>query len=168
MPTYTTIANVEDLLPDSLPPSITTAMKNQWIADASSIVDGMAGPQFPMLSSNQKFPDITDSPATPAWIELCARWLGAHFGFLKLRELNKSGAKGGKSQSQSYYDLAEKALKRIRASDVDVFDANGANLASAEQIYSTTTKRDPAFSRGEYQDGTLVGSSGTLDDFGLS
>ena len=166
MPTYTTTSNLEDILPASLPATITTALKNQWIADASAMVDGQVGPRFPMLSTNQKFADITDSPATPAWIELCSRWLAAYFAFLKLKEVNKTEKLP--SQAKTYFDQANKFLEQIRAGKLDVLDSAGADLAASAQIWSSTESRDASFNRGEYVDGTLEGDAGTLDDFALT
>ena len=165
MPTYTTSAKVDELLPSSLPAAIDADDKARWIADASSIVDGRVGRRFAVLSSGQKFADITDSPATPPQIELCARWLAAYFGFAALRELNKGK---GPSQGSSYYRLAMDTLKEIRAGNVDVFDSDGADAAGSSQLWSSTEDRDATFSRGAYEDGVLQGDAGTLDDFELT
>lgn len=165
MPTYTTTSRVDDLLPSSLPATIDSDDKAQWVADASAMVDGMVGPKYPIQSSGQKFADITDSPATPAWIELCARWLAAYFGYLKLKEINKASKSVG--MGATYYKLATEHLKQIREGEIDLYDSAGADLASTETMWSTTQNRDPAFARGRYEDGVLQGDAGSLDDFGL-
>ena len=163
MPAYASVTDVENLLPSSLPAAITTAHKNQWIADASAMVDGMVGHRFPMLSTSQKF---ADSPSAPAWIELATRWLAGYFGFLRLREINKSDKTP--SQATNYYKLANDSLEKIRDGKIDIYDAAGADLASAETIWSSSEELDPVFSRGEYIDGTLQGDEGTLDDFEIA
>jgi hypothetical protein len=165
MPTYTTTTDVEALLPASLPAAITTAHKNQWVADASKLVDSLVGPRFSLLSSpaGQKF---ADSPNAPGLIELCARWLGAYFGFLKLREINK--ADNVPTQGQTYYELAQVNLQMIRDGVADLYSATGAALAAAPGLVSTPEDIDPTFSRGEYTDGVLVSDAGTLDDFSIN
>ncbi len=163
MPSYTTTTDVEALLPDTLPTSITAADKTKWVTDASKMVDGMVGTRFPMLSTNQKFADVTD---TPAWIELCARWLGAYFGFLKLREINKSAKNPG--QGATYWKMAHDALESIRDGKIDIYDSAGADLASSSVAWSSTDGYDAVFSRGAYKDNVLQGDAGTLDDFGLN
>lgn len=164
MPTYTTTTNLEIHLPAGLPASITTAMKTQWIADASALVDALVGPRYPMLSTGQKFPNISASPATPPLIELCARWLAAHYGFLKLGEINRSEP----TMATKYLEMARAQLQEIREGEANIYDSTGADLASAETAWSSTKDRDAVFTVGEYVDGDLQGDEGTLDDFGLS
>ena len=126
------------------------------------MVDGMVGPKYPMLGTLQKF---ADSPSAPAWIELCARWLAAYFGFVQLREINKTDKLP--TQASMYFKMAQAALKDIRKGDIDVFDAAGAEMASSAEAYSTTENRDATFTTGEYVDGDLQGDEGTLDWFSL-
>lgn len=165
MSTYTTTARVDELLPGTLPAAITSADKTRWVSDASAIVDGRVGARFPVLGTGQKFADITDSPATPPQIELCARWLGAYFGFVALREINKGKAP---SQGSGYYKLAVDTLKDIREGKVDVYDATGVDAAGTTVLWSSTEDRDATFSRGVYEGGVLQGDRGTLDDFELA
>ena len=160
MPSYTTTTAIENILPSSLPAAITAADKTAWVEDASAIVDSSVGPKFPMLSTNQKFADSTSSPAL---IELCTRWLGAYFGFLRLREISTSDSEP--KQAGKYYKLAMDTLKAIREGKLDIYDAAGADLASAEQAYITNEGRDPTFNTGVYIDGVIDGDSGSLDDF---
>lgn len=164
MPTYTTATAVEYGLP-SLPASITTAHKTQWITDASALVDAHVGSRFPVLSSSQKFADITDSPATPPVIEVIARWLAMYFGFVRLKEVNRAGE--GTDQAKAYWDKAMAELEKIAGGMVDVLGSDGSSLAVGSLAASTTTDIDPEFSRGRRSDGVLQGDPGTLDDFGL-
>jgi len=163
MASYTSTTNVEALLPSSLPSAIEAADKARWISDASAMVDGLVGPRFPMLSTHQKF---ADSPSAPALIELCARWLAAYFGFLQLREINKTDKVP--SQATQYRKLAEDYLAQIAAGKASIYSSAGADLGSEELVDSTTVDRDPVFERGEYEDGELVSDeAGSLDDFEL-
>lgn len=163
MPTYTTRTALQTLLPSSLPAALTTTLQDQYIADGSAYVDGMVGKRFPILSSNQKFADITDSPATPALIELCARWVAAHFAWLKLGEINRSEP----TNASRYLEMADAKLKEIRDGEVEILTSAGANAASRVTSYSTTSTRDATFTRGKYVDGVLEGDAGTLDDLTL-
>ncbi len=163
MPTYTTRTALQTLLPASLPAALTTTLQDQYIADGSAYVDGSVGKRFPILSTYQKFADITASPATPMLIELCARWVAAHFAWLKLGEINRSEA----SNASKYLDMAEAKLKQIRDGDVEIFTSTGVNAASRPTAYSTTQTRDATFTRGKYVDGDLEGDAGTLDDLTL-
>lgn len=162
MPAYTTSTLVEAMLPSSLPASITAAHKARWISDASAMVDGLVGPRYPMGGTGKKF---ADAPDTPAWIELCARWLAGYFGFVQLREINKSDKLP--SQGQKYFDQATKYLEQIRDGKLDIYDASGAVLASQSDAWSSTETRDKTFSRGERVAGVLQGDPGTLDEFSL-
>lgn len=163
MPTYTSRTNLQTLLPATLPSALTTTLQDQYIADGSAYVDGMVGKRFPILSTGQKFANLTASPATPALIELCARWVAGHFAWLKLGEINRSEA----SNAIKYLDMADAKLKQIRDGEVEIFDSTGANAASRATAYSTTETRDATFTRGKYVDGDLEGDAGTLDDLTL-
>ena len=164
MAAYTTTTLLGYLMPSPLPSDVTAGMQAQWIADASAYVDGMVGKRYPMLGDGQKFADITDSPATPALIELCARWVAAHYGWLKLGEINRTEA----TNATKYLEMADDKLKAIREGEADIYSAAGADLATAETAYSTTEDRDPTFTRGARVDGELQGDAGTLDDFSLN
>lgn len=165
MPTYTTTTQVEAILP-TLPASITSADKARWIADASGMVDEEVGRRYPVQSTGQKFADISDSPATPVGIELCARWYAAYFAFLQLREINKSDELN--SRASTYFKLAQNRLKMIRQGEIPLHDSTGAELDSTEQVWSSTEERDATFDRGEYIDGDLQSDeAGSLDDFAL-
>jgi len=157
---YTNRTNLQTLLPSVLPADLTTALQDQYISDASAMVDSLVGKRFPMSSNGQKFNDITASPATPAVIELCARWIAAHFAWLKLGEINRSEA----TNAATYLAMAKAQLQEIREGAVDVYSSTGANLGTYTTAWSNTEDRDPTFRRGVYEDGELVGEAGTLDD----
>lgn len=160
MPTYTSRTALQTLLPASLPAALTTTLQDQYIADGSAYVDAMVGKRFPILSTGQKFADATASPATPALIELCARWVAGHFAWLKLGEINRSEA----SNATKYLEMADAKLQQIREGQVEIFDSAGANKASRATAYSTTQTRDLVFTRGKYVDGDLEGDAGNMDD----
>ena len=129
MATYTTSAKVQNELPDSLPTNFVTNNMTEMIADASGLVDAMVGTAYGYNynSSAQKFPDITDSPATPAVIELCARWLAAAEGYVRLKELNKFS---GKDMETKFRGQAMDLLAMIRDGDI-VVGVSGANIQTS-------------------------------------
>lgn len=163
MSTYTTRTNLQTLLPSSLPATLTTTLQDQYIADASSMVDALVGKRYPMLSTGQKFANVTASPATPTLIELCARWIAAHFSWLKLGEINRSEA----TNATKYLEMAQEQLKEIREGRADIYDSTGANLATETTAWSSTETRDATFTRGKMVNGSLEGDAGTLDDLSL-
>ena len=81
MPTYTTVAKVQAELPSGQPEGYTAetwATKiGELISVCSQYVDDNVGSKYPFSykTNTQKFPDITDEPATPSTIERITRWL---------------------------------------------------------------------------------------------
>ena len=87
MPAYTTLAKVMAELPADRPNNPATELEftaEAWqtrlteiIAENSQLVDDGVGGNysFAYKTSTQKFPDITDDPATPSTIEKICRYL---------------------------------------------------------------------------------------------
>ena len=126
MPTYTDSTRVYSELPANLPTSVTDQTATD-IASASELVEAGVGPAFPANYKNntQKFPDITDSPATPAIIELAARYYAAS---LQYKRLGESVGEGEIPKSKEYWDMAEAIVVDIREG-VRTVEINGDNLA---------------------------------------
>lgn len=137
MPTYTDSASVLAHLPPS-PPTTVTNYTAADIADASSIVESKVGPEFPLAykSGTQKFPDITDSPATPAIIKLAATWLAASFQYVRL---GRPAREGETSQADLFRERAMSLLDDIRSGETDVIlsgqSLRGTALASVDNPY---------------------------------
>lgn len=167
MAAYTSDANLLIELPNSLPSELSSAVRAQYISDASAEVDAWVGIRFGLsyVSGTQKFPDITASPATPAIIEKQARRLAAALGYRKLGETSRTPTQG--TIAEKYEELAWKFLQMIRDGKLDIYDSAGTDLASANPLLSSTTEDlDQDFSRGDYTDGILVSDdAGTLDMF---
>jgi hypothetical protein len=116
MPTYTTSAKVLTLLPDS-PPSGVTTNTTQDIADASAVIESLVGDQYALSynTSSQKFPDVGDTPATPAIIELAARYYAAHLQLLRLKMLQTVDEGEEDSLGNAYRRKAEELAEGVRS-----------------------------------------------------
>ena len=123
MPTYCTVARVLNDLPASLPSSLTAtshALIVTYIGDASGEIDERVGKKWERQykTSTQKFPDITDTPATPKLVELCAIYLTLFWCYTKLGEENRGEDDNGREPMKVYYrKLAERLLKQIADDD---------------------------------------------------
>lgn len=133
MPTYTNSVNVLALLPTS-PPTEVTDYTAADIASASQLIESGVGPNFAFNyeSNAQKFPDITSTPATPAIIELVARYMAASLQFIRLKE---SVGEDEQTFAERYRQLAEEKLQQIRNGEVTV-DLEGTNLMTTALIHS--------------------------------
>ena len=140
MPAYTTKAVLEGLLPSNLPAEITDAVFAEWIADASAEVDAEVGPDFPVQDSGQKF---TDAPGAPSEIERCARWLAGHYGYMRLKELNRS--RDVPTNAERYRGWAEAKLRKIRNGEIDLRDSAGEELDTDAPAGMTVEARDQIF-----------------------
>ncbi len=91
MAAYTTDAKVLLYLPAPTPATLTAAYRAQAITDACAEVDGLVGIRFGLDygSGAQRFPDTTDSPATPVLITRCATLLAAAECWQKMYEVNR-------------------------------------------------------------------------------
>jgi len=129
------------------------------------MADGLVGPRFPVGDSNQKFPDITDSPPTPALIELATRKLASSMIYGAIGVTGRDGGEllGG----QTLYADAMDMFDRVRTGELTIEDESGTDYATATPIGSTTEGVAASFIRGRYDtDGELLDdTSGSLDDF---
>lgn len=134
MPTYTNSTNVNKHLPASPPAALTDNVALD-IADASDLVDSLAGARFGLNynSSSQKFPEIDGSPATPSIIEKAARWFAVSFQYERLGDQIKEGKV---SRAERFYNKAEKLMQQVRDGLVDVVISGasvvGSNLAAVQ------------------------------------
>lgn len=137
MPAYTDDTTVLAHLPAN-PPNEVTGYTDDDIADASAIVESKVGPEFPLSykSGTQKFPDITDSPATPAIIKLAATWLAASFQYVRL---GRPAREGETSQADIFRERAMSLLDDIRSGETDVIlsgqSLRGSALAGVDDSY---------------------------------
>lgn len=136
MPAYTTVAKVKADLPSGQPKNPTTGaaysladwntLIGEIITKNSQYVDDNVGGNYPFSygSSDQKFPDITDDPGTPATIDeitknLCvAECLGYFSGVYNADDNTKRLRRR---------DWAEDKLKAIRLGEIQISVA-GVNL----------------------------------------
>lgn len=135
MPTYTESAKVQNELPDSLPTGFVTANMTDLISIGSELVESLVGPHyaFQYNSNTQKFPNVTDTPATPTIIEICARWLAAAEGYVRLKEVNKLS---GKDLESKFRSNAMDMLEKIANGDV-VISVSGSNIQGT-RVSNTT------------------------------
>lgn len=163
MPTYTNQTKLALELPEAsrIPSELDSDQQDAFIADASELAESLVG--------QAGFNDITDDPATPAIIERIARYLAASECWRFMKQVGRSG---NDTKADDY--LAKVTNKdetgladRVRNGELAIFDANGVAVQTADPAYSTTADIDPTFSRGQYNDGSLVGDAGTLDDFAI-
>lgn len=152
MPTYTTSAKVQLELPSTLPTDFVTNYMATMIADASAIVEDEVGTDyaFNYNSSTEKFPAITDSPATPALIEKITRALAAAEGYVRLGEINKISDE--ESMEGKLREWAEEKLQKIRDGEI-IISLSGTNLRTSkidhvtdQHIYDDDAT-DPIFDR---------------------
>lgn len=129
MPTYTTVAKVKADLPSGVPtdPSTGSAFSaNGWTAKIGEIIDEQSqyvddnvggNYAFSYGSNDQKFPDITDDPATPATIDkitknLCvAECLGYFSGIYNAND---------NTLRVRRRDWAENKLRAIRTGEIQI------------------------------------------------
>lgn len=135
MAAYVTRVKLSDNLPDSLPSDMDNAYLDTQISDASSEVDELAGHQYTRSykSSVQKFPDITDSPATPPSIEQCALWFSLSRCYEKLETENLGGDDEVTPRKIYYRNKAEKKLKDIADGKVDLSVVSSGIIATKER-----------------------------------
>lgn len=132
MPAYTNSTNVNRHLPSGLPSTVTDYVAND-IADASAVVDGSVGALYGLNynSSGQRFPDITDSPGTPALIEQAARFLAVAYQY------SRAGENVGEdeiTQEERFTKRADKILEDVRSGKVHIV-INGTNIRSSGLDY---------------------------------
>lgn len=129
MPTYTDSTAVLNELPAS-PPSSVTDKTAVDIASASAMVESLSGPRFSLSykSGIQKFPDITDSPATPEIIKQAATFLAASYQYQRLEQVNRN--KEG-TATVRYEERAMKLLEDIREGRAAVYLSDGTRLGSS-------------------------------------
>jgi hypothetical protein len=125
MPTYCTSTDVLNYLPDN-PPSTVTDHLSDDIATASDLVESGVGPRFALLykSNAQKFPDVTDSPATPNIVRRAATFYAASLQWLRLKE---SVGENETPSWEKYQAMAEQLVADIRNGARDVI-VSGTNL----------------------------------------
>ena len=126
--TYTNSANVAIELPSDVPAAITAVIATD-IAAASELVEAEVGPCFALAynSGADKFPGIADSPATPAIVEMAARYYAAS---LQWGRIGETVDEGEISQGVRYFKMAQERLKGIRNGKYQVL-VSGADLRSS-------------------------------------
>lgn len=147
MPTYTLEANVNRHLPGTLPSEVTDEVATD-IAAASEVVEANCGSRYGLnyKTGTQKFPDIGDSPATPAIIELCARWLAASY---QLDRFSDQVKEGKITRSEKLEKKAMNQLNKIKEGEVQVFvsgsEIGSSNLAGVEDEIYENNDDEPVF-----------------------
>jgi len=160
---YTSDSNLLRELPTDLPESLDTeAERLPYIEQASAMADALVGPRYLIGAGGQAFPDITNSPATPAVVEIAARKLAASMIYGALGVVGRGiGPDGG----QALYEEAMEWFRRIREGELPVIGSDGTDYAVGTPIASTTSGVEPTFRRGGYDaDGELMDETpGSLD-----
>jgi hypothetical protein len=131
MAAYTTLTKVKAEIPSGLPEGYTQqtwdALLTGLITDNSQYVDDNVGGRygFNYNSSVQKFPDITDSPATPATIEKICRFLCAADAYAYITRLFNNDD----NKRQFRRNWAEGKLEEIREGVIQISVA-GENIST--------------------------------------
>ena len=154
MPVYTTVAKVRAELPSGEPTGYTTETWNtklgELIAERSQYVDdGVGGAySFSYKTNTQKFPDITDSAATPSSIEVITRYFVASDA---MGIFGGSYNVGDPTPKTKLRQKAEAQLKEIHDGKTSI-SLSGVSLRSSF-LYTTndrpTDQDDPDFDRDE-------------------
>ena len=164
MSQYTSDANLLRELPDGLPSTLDTeAERLPFIQQASALADALVGPAYAVDGSGQRFPDITDSPATPPVVEMATRKLAASLIFGALQVANVGTAP---SPADRLGAEAVEWFRQIREGELAMTGADGTEYSSTAQVSSTTDGVEPTFRRGSYDaDGALLDEhAGSLDE----
>ena len=145
MPAYCTEAQAKAGLPDSLPTDMNSAYFTTAIADASAEVDSLVGGDYPLsyASSTQRFPDVSDTPATPAVIKECAVWLTMSRAYMKLDVDNVGGDGETRPRWQVFRALAEEKLRDIAGGRVQVI-LSGADAGTGSEAIGTVDRMTEA------------------------
>ena len=166
MPTYTTTTKLGYWLPNPLPATITTAIQNAAIADAGSEIDAVLT-KFGLAykSNTQKFPDITDSPATPLIIDTCAQWIAAYNCYTILKEINKDFEQ---KIGEILKGKANRRHEKINAGEMDVILSTGKKIGlSSTGIFHTHKYVEPRIRKSQFDalGAALDSYPGSLSDF---
>lgn len=166
MPTYTTKTKMGYWLPGTLPASITDEVKDQAISDAGTEIDARLT-RFGMAykSNTQKFPDVTDSPATPLLIDQIAQMLAAYYIYIQLKEIN---ANVDSKQGFLLKDIARKRLQEINDGEINIYLSNGTQITrSSTHIKDIKEGTEPRIRKTRFDvNGTKLDSHyGSLSDF---
>ena len=166
MPTYFTDAFMTEMIPTSLPASINTDEERAtYIARGSAWADSAVGKQFSIGAGGvdgQKFPDITDDPATPEIIQE----LGATYGVAVLLRKAYADASIVTSLWQEWFDSADELATQIQDGTKDVTDSGGTEYGTRTRILTQIKSGAvPVFTTGQYDaNGQLVSDNrGSLD-----
>ncbi len=163
MAQYTTDTALLRELPESLPTALDTAGERlPYIEQASALADALVGPDFTANVSGQRFPDASDSPATPPIIELATRKLAASMIVTALGVVSSTAAP---SSADTLRAEAMEWFRKIREREIAVTGSDGSEYASADRVTSTTVGTEPTFRMGRYDsDGELLDDTeGSID-----
>jgi len=145
MPTYVLKNTVKNKLPSNLPDELNDARIETLIGYASAEVDEMAGRQFSRQynSNTQKFPDITDDPATPQTIELCTMWLVLSYCYEEMGDYENRGDEDNDVPNKIYYRrLCESKMKKINAGDIDLDISGTAQVENIDKYPTSSEETD--------------------------
>lgn len=142
MANYVAQATVTAKLTTGAVTELTTGRIDALIISASNEVDDLVGPGFARSynSNTQKFPQITDSPATPATVELCALWLTLSRCYEELSDEVNFGNEENSRPAKIYYrDLADKRLTMIRNREITL-NVEGIEAEVIEKYFDATVE----------------------------
>lgn len=179
MPTYCTDTRITEELMNNLPSEISAAYRTTQIADASAEVDALAGSNFPLAysSSSQRFPNITDSPATPVLIEKCTIWLACSYIWTTIYATTRfSGDGESETPAERYRRYVTNRsntgmLDKVRSGELQIVLSDGTVLGISEDpalgiIEYSEENRTNIMGAGRYDsEGQVIGDFQVLDDF---
>ena len=143
MPIYTTKENLKAELPSGEPDGYNETQwntkLNEIIAQKSQQVDDSVGGNYAFSygDSDQKFPDITDDPCTPATIEKCCRYLACSDALGYFSGIYNADDNALRLRRR---DWAEKKLEKIRQGIVKI---SVAGVTLYQLSFATINNRNP-------------------------
>lgn len=153
---YCTPDDVISYLPASYDEGVSDSYLLNAIAQASSECDARVGRNFSLnyQENKQRFPNITDSPATPELIREAAALLAAYRVYVKLREVNRG--LGDDPQGIILRNSGRKILEEIRNGEIDIL-IGGTMLGQRNLVNYPTDGSVATFRQAKYSShGVLI------------
>ena len=146
MANYVALTTVTNKLPSGYDNDVSDSrIQNTLIVEASNEVDELAGFGFPRIynSNAQKFPEINDTPTTPATISLCALWLTLSRVYEEMGDKSNRGDEENEVPNKTYYRrLAINKMKDVRDGKVDLSVEANETIATQSKYFDSDVETD--------------------------
>lgn len=147
MANYVLLATVTAKLPTGYNATISdNRISTTLIVEASNECDDLVGAGFSRSynSNAQKFPEITDTPATPVTIQLCALWLTLSRVYEELSDIaNNASDEENETPNKVYYRrLAEQKLEAVRSGVIDLTVEMSGQVQAQNKYFDSDVEND--------------------------